>query len=214
MNRLPRLYPILDAATAERAGVEPVAAAEAILGAGATILQWRSKGDLTEAHLERVERIARLCRDHGAMFVVNDRADLALLVGGGLHVGQDDLPPSHARQLIGSGGFLGLSTHSDTQLRAAEGCGVMLDYLALGPIFKTRSKQDPDPVVSLFQLQQWRPLTSRPVVAIGGITRTNALAVLDSGADSVAVISDLFPEPCTPSAISHRVEEWLNVVAA
>jgi thiamine-phosphate pyrophosphorylase len=212
MNRLPRLYPILDAATVERMGIDPVAAAEAILGAGAQILQWRSKAPVTDSHVDMGARIGEVCRDRAAAFVVNDRADLALLVDAGLHVGQDDLPPAHARRLIGAGKLLGHSTHNDRQLRDAEQSGVAIDYLALGPMYATGSKQNPDPEVGLQRLREWRSLTARPLVAIGGITRASARAVLDHGADSLAVISDLYPDPCTPAELSRRVEEWLRLV--
>jgi thiamine-phosphate pyrophosphorylase len=213
MNGIPRFYPILDAAAAEHAGVDPLAAAGAILHAGAAILQWRSKAPLTQSHLDLVERLARTCLDHHATFVVNDRADVALLAGAGLHIGQDDLSPAHARSLLGPGAVLGYSTHNKTQLREAASSGVPFSYLALGPIFATGSKENPDPVVGLRQLREWRPLAVQPLVAIGGIARCNAGSVLDAGADSVAVISDLLPQPCTLSAIGHRVEEWLNLVA-
>jgi thiamine-phosphate pyrophosphorylase len=135
-----------------------------------------------------------------------------MLLGAGLHVGQDDLPPASARRLLGPAPTLGFSTHNADQLRDAESSGVQIDYLALGPLFATSSKQNPDPVVGPARLSEWRPLTSRPLVAIGGITRANAREVLIAGADSVAVISDLVPDPCTAHALARRVEEWLDLV--
>jgi thiamine-phosphate pyrophosphorylase len=217
MWSLPRLYPILDADSLSRRAAGPLDVAVAMLAAGAAILQWRDKGPLTAASLEIAERIAEACAKHGATFIVNDRADLAVLCAAhsrraGLHIGQDDLPAAAARRLIGDPAILGLSTHNAQQLREAEASGVPLDYLALGPIFSTYSKEKPDPVVGCDGLYQLRPLTTRPLAAIGGITRATARDVLDSGADSIAVISDLLPDPCTPIAISRRIEEWLDLV--
>ena len=104
---------------------------------------------------------------------------------------------------------IGFSTHNETQLRAAEDEPV--DYVALGPIFGTATKENPDPVVGLEELRRLRPLTKRPLVAIGGITRENAKAVLDAGADSVAVIGDLFPES---GRLRDRVAEWLTLTTS
>ena len=142
------------------------------------------------------------------LFVVNDRADLAALMGAALHLGQDDLPPAAARRVTGPKTLIGFSTHNEGQLRAAQSEPV--DYLALGPIFGTVSKHNPDPLVGLDKLRRLRPLTARPLVAIGGITRGNAHDVLSAGADSLAVIGDLFPEDTNLRA---RAEEWLRLTA-
>ena len=210
--RFPRLYPILDLATAAARGVAPVAAAKAMFDGGATILQWRGKGALSSPLLDQCAEASAMARQYGARLVVNDRADLAMLVASGLHVGQRDLPPSAARYLLGPDALLGLSTHNAAQIEQAEQTGVAIDYLALGPMYPTRSKENPDPVVGLELLRRWRPLTPRPLVAIGGITRDNARETLEAGADSVAVISDLFPERSTPSDLRRRMEEWINAV--
>src|SRR5262249_51808870 len=140
--------------------------------------------------------------------VVNDRADLAVLFGAILHLGQDDLPPAAARRVTGPNVRIGFSTHNETQLRSADAEPV--DYLAIGPIFGTASKQNPDPVVGIRELARLRPLTAKPLVAIGGITRSNATAVIDAGADSVAIIGDLFPEEGT---IETRVVEWVRLLS-
>jgi len=203
---LPSFYPILDTEVSARYGIDPVSAAAGILEAGARILQFRHKGFLSREVYVQMERAAALCREAGVPFVVNDRADLARLMGAALHLGQDDLPPAAARRVTGPETLIGFSTHNESQLRAAESEPV--DYLALGPIFGTASKQNPDPVVGLDELRRLRPLTARPVVAIGGITRGNAPAVLAAGANSLAVIGDLFPEDGNLRA---RVEEWLRV---
>jgi thiamine-phosphate pyrophosphorylase len=145
-----------------------------------------------------------LCRDAGALFVVNDRADLAALTGAALHLGQDDLTPTAARRVVGAKTFIGFSTHNEAQIRAA--AAEPANYLALGPIFGTASKQNPDPIVGLDALLRLRPLTDLPLVAIGGITRTNARSVLDAGANSIAIIGDLFAGNGT---VRTRIEEWV-----
>ena len=204
---LPRFYPILDTEVALRRGVDPVRAAEQILDAGARILQFRHKGFLSREAFAWLEQIAKLTGAAGATLVINDRADLAKLFGTGLHLGQDDLLPSVARRVVGPDAMVGYSTHNEAQLRAA--CAEPADYLALGPIFGTVTKENPDPTVGLDELRRLRPISNRPLVAIGGITRANAMQVLDAGADSVAVIGDLFPED---GNIGARTEEWLRLL--
>lgn len=205
--RLKIFYPILDTGTAARRGIELVPAAEAILEGGAGMLQMRHKGLFSKEIFAQAQEIAALCRQAGAMFVINDRADIARLLGAALHLGQDDLSPSDARLVLGEGGIVGFSTHNEAQLRAA--ASEPADYLALGPIFGTSSKENLDPVVGIEELRRLRALTARPLVAIGGITRENARSVIASGADSVAVIGDLFPQD---GNIRGRVEEWISVV--
>src|SRR5690348_7346334 len=183
---LPRFYPILDTDVALRRGIDPVQAAEQILEGGARILQFRHKGFLSREAFTCLEKIAELARSKGVPLVVNDRADLAQVFGAGLHLGQDDLLPSVARRVVGPDTMVGYSTHNESQLRAA--CGEPADYLALGPVFGTVTKENPDPTVGLDELRRLRPLSNRPLVAIGGITRANARQVIDAGADSVAVI--------------------------
>jgi thiamine-phosphate pyrophosphorylase len=207
-NALKIFYPILDTETAARRGIGPVSAAARILEAGARILQLRHKGVFSRDIFQQAREIAALCRQADALFVMNDRADVARLVGAaGLHLGQDDLSPTDARRVAGDDLFIGFSTHNEAQLSAASNEPV--DYLALGPIFGTSSKLNPDILVGLEELRRLRPMTARPVVAIGGITRANARSVLEAGADSLAVIADLFPEDAN---IRARVEEWLTIV--
>ena len=203
---LPRFYPILDPEIAARHGIDPVAAAEQILEGGAKILQFRHKGFFSREGFAQLERVAELCRDAGVLFVVNDRADLAALTGAALHLGQDDLTPSAARKVVGSATLIGFSTHNEPQLRAA--AAEPANYLALGPIFGTSSKHNPDPIVGIDELRRLRPLTDRPLVAIGGITRSNAQAVLAAGADSVAIIGDLF---AAGSNVRARSQEWVSL---
>ncbi len=203
---LPRFYPILDPEIAARHGVDPVAAAEQILEGGAKILQFRHKGFFSREVFAQLERVAELCRDAGALFVVNDRADLAAITSAALHLGQDDLTPSAARKVVGPATLIGFSTHNERQLRAA--AGEPANYLALGPIFGTASKQNPDPIVGIDELRRLRPLTERPLVAIGGITRSNVQAVLAAGADSVAIIGDLF---AGDGDVRTRTQEWVSL---
>jgi thiamine-phosphate pyrophosphorylase len=205
---LPRLYPILDTEALARRTCTVETAAKAMLAGGARILQFRHKGHFSRAVFAQAERVAAMCREADALFVVDDRADIAVLLDAGLHVGQDDLPPHDARRLLGPERLLGFSTHNIEQLRAA--AQEPVDYFAIGPIFPTRSKQRPDPVVG----QVPGLPKHKPLVAIGGITRENALFVLQAGADSVAVIADLMPEVCTYDTLLARMQEWQQLLKA
>jgi len=206
---LPCFYPILDTDLCFRRGFDLVAAAEAVLDSGARILQLRHKTFFSRDVFAQAQRIAALCSAASAQFVINDRADMALLLDAGLHVGQDDLPPETARRLIGPARLLGFSTHNEAQVLEARKAPV--DYVALGPVFGTASKLNPDPVVGLEELRRLRGLVDKPLVAIGGITRANAREVLGAGADSVAIIADLILEDCTLEALRVRTREWLAV---
>jgi thiamine-phosphate pyrophosphorylase len=209
---LPRLYPILDTGALERAGVPLLEAAIGMIEAGAHILQLRHKGHFSRDLFETAAHLAVLCEQARIGFVVNDRVDMAKLLNAHVHVGQDDLMPVFVRQLAGPDTIIGLSTHNREQLEAANLEPV--DYHALGPIFGTGSKVNPDPVVGVDALREWRPLSTRPLVAIGGITLANVGEVLAAGADSVAVISGLIPERADRKAIRERTEEWLLAVRA
>ena len=208
--KLPRLYPILDTESLEGRGCAVEAAARGMLDGGARILQVRHKGFFSRQVFAEAERVAELCHRAGALLVVDDRADIALLMNAGVHLGQDDLPPEDARRILGAGRIIGFSTHNQEQLRAA--AAEPVDYLAIGPIFGTQSKQRPDPLVGVASLAQWRRLSARPLAAIGGITRSNAPEVLAAGADSVAVIAGLLPESSTEESIRQRMQEWQNLL--
>ncbi len=208
---LPRVYPILDTETFEARGFPCERAAAALLEGGAGILQFRHKGHWSRAVFESARVIAGMCREAGALFLVDDRADIAMLLGSGLHVGQDDLPPRDSRKLAGPDAIIGYSSHNMGQLCAAGGEPV--DYLAFGPIFTTSSKRNPDPVTGVESLRECRALADKLLVAIGGITRENALAVLAAGADSVAVIGDLLPAGLSSQSLRERMEEWRRLVA-
>jgi thiamine-phosphate pyrophosphorylase len=189
---LPRLYPILDSACFPNSAALFIAAEE-LVAAGCTLLQYRNKSGNARCMLDEARELrARL--GTSVRLIMNDRADLCLAAGfDGLHVGQDDLLPESAKRIIGPDLWLGVSTHNPEQLSEADKTSA--DYLAIGPVFATGSKVNPDPVVGLEGLRRARELTRKPLVAIGGITRANAGSVIDAGADSVAVISDLLREP-------------------
>jgi len=210
--KLPRVYAILDTQLLLAKGCAAEIAANAWMEGGARILQFRHKGPWTREVFEQAERISVRCRGLGAAFVVNDRAEMAKLLGAGLHVGQDDLPPGDARRILGGEAMLGCSTHNPRQLEAARTQPV--NYLALGPIYATASKQNSDPLVGLDDLRRCRALSAKPLVAIGGITRDTAPAVFAAGADAVAVIGDLLPEPCTSANLRRRMEEWQQLASS
>lgn len=203
--KLPRLYPIIDTAFLARRGLDPLEMARALADAEVGIAQFRHKGPYTREALALAQQVGAIIQGAGGLYVIDDRVDVALMTGaGGVHVGQEDLPPAAVRNVVGHSMTLGFSTHNEEQLRAANDEPV--DYLALGPIFGTASKDNPDPTVGLAELATLRRLTDKPLVAIGGITRANARQVLDAGADSVAVISDLAGDN-----LAERLAEWLQL---
>jgi len=170
-----------------------LAAAEELAAGGVTLFQYRNKLGSGRQMLDDARELRRRLRT-SVRLIMNDRADLCLAAEfDGLHVGQDDLSPESARRVIGPELWLGVSTHNPEQLREAD--QTTADYLAIGPVFATSSKERPDPVVGLEGVRRARELTHKPMVAIGGITRANARSVLEAGADTVAVISDLLRGP-------------------
>jgi thiamine-phosphate pyrophosphorylase len=204
----PRLYAIIDSgcfareanATAAIAGF-----AQALLAGGATLLQYRNKCGSAREILSHARELRRVCLSQlqgqtgsaaGApvRLIMNDRADLCLAADfAGVHVGQEDLSPAAVRQIVGDTRWIGVSTHNPEQVREAEPWAI--DYVAVGPVFATASKANPDPVIGLEGVRTARRLTGKPLVAIGGITRENCRSVIDAGADSVAVIADLLHNP-------------------
>jgi thiamine-phosphate pyrophosphorylase len=195
---LPRLYPIVDASCFS-SKQDLASFAEELAAGGCTVLQYRNKSGQARVMLEQAQELrerlrARAPAPHALKLIMNDRADLCLAAEfDGVHLGQDDLSPESARRIIGPALWLGISTHTAEQLQAAERTSA--DYLAIGPVFATSRKEKPDPVVGLEGVRRARQLTRKPLVAIGGITRGNAASVIEAGADSVAVISDLLREP-------------------
>ncbi len=200
---LPPLYPIIDF-SCFAAKPDPVWAvvsyAEELINAGVTLIQLRDKSEPanTRRFLSCARELRRVTMDR-ATLIINDRVDLCLASDAdGVHLGQDDLSPEMARRIFdqvkdGKARFIGFSTHNLIQIRQADTLPV--DYIAIGPVFATGSKANPDPVVGLEGVRQARQVTRKPLVAIGGITRLNCAQVKDSGADSVAVISDLLESP-------------------
>ena len=206
---LPPIYPILDTAALANRNLAPVTAAEALLEAGATLIQYRHKAFWSSDTYAEAQHIARLCREAQALFILNDRADYSALLNTGLHLGQGDLAPADARKLIGPDAILGFSTHNPTQMLAAQTEPV--DYVAFGPIFTTASKAHPDPTTGPEALKHIRSLTTKPLVAIGGITLATAQTCFEAGADSLAIIAGLLPAPCTKPALRARMAEWLEL---
>lgn len=191
--RLPPLYAILDVDELQTRGLEPRVVLSTWLDAGIRLVQLRAKTMDSGPFLELADEAAAITRSASALFIVNDRADIARLSGAdGVHVGQGDLTPADVRRVVGDGAVVGMSTHSEGQARAA--LETSIDYLAIGPVHETRSKARPDPTVGLAGVARAASLASPrgvPVVAIGGITLERAPAILEAGASSVAVISDL-----------------------
>jgi len=185
---LPRVYAIVDAARLAPESLPEVT--RGLLAAGIRLIQYRDKYGTPRQVYESSRLIAGLVQAAEGIFIVNDRADVAWAAGAnGVHLGQDDLPASKVRRLLPAGKLIGLSTHSLAQVAEADRAPV--DYVAFGPVFATRSKEKPDPVVGLSELRAAREITSKPLVAIGGINLENARGVIETGVDSIAVIDAL-----------------------
>lgn len=183
----PRLYVILDAALLRSS---PHMAAVALAEAGVELIQYRDKHSPSQTLLLLSQQLVAEMRPRGVCVVVNDRADVAALAGAaGVHVGQDDLPVEEARRVCGPGPWVGVSTHTEEQVRAA--ASTSADYIAVGPVFETATKAYPAPVVGLELIRRARQITKKPIVAIGGITVERAGDVYAAGADAVAVASDI-----------------------
>jgi thiamine-phosphate pyrophosphorylase len=200
---LPKLYPITDARLSNLSHAEQVSR---LRDGGARFIQLREKHLSPREFYDAVEAAITVARERGVRLIVNDRADIALALGAdGVHLGQDDLDPAAARRLLGERFIIGYSTHTVAQ--AVEAARLPVDYIALGPIFPTQTKANPDPTVGLEALRRVRDSIDPSValVAIGGITRDTARAALDAGADSVAVISALLS---APDSITQRTKEF------
>lgn len=202
---LSRLYVILDAALLT---IPESECARQLVEAGVRLLQYRNKTASSRDLLESSKRLSEELVAQGVSFIVNDRADVAALAGAsGVHVGQEDLGAEEARAVVGPGKLVGISTHNRAQFeQAAAGSA---DYIAVGPIFSTSTKCNPDPVVGIEFIRRVRPLTDKPIVAIGGITLERAAEVVRAGADSVAVISDIL-RARVPGERAHRYVELLE----
>src|SRR5882672_3541179 len=184
---LPPLYMIIDAALLTTSELD---IARKLSSAGVRLIQYRNKRGSSRELLQASSALAAELVPRGALFFVNDRPDVALLSGAnGVHIGQSDLPVAETRAVLGQGKLLGVSTHNLEQFRAAAETDA--DYIALGPVFATDSKANPDPVVGTVMIREARKLTKKPIVGIGGISLERAKEVIEAGADSVAVISDV-----------------------
>jgi thiamine-phosphate pyrophosphorylase len=201
---LPRLYAILDAALLKIPAKE---CAKSLVDAGVRLIQYRNKRASGRELFETSRELAEYLAPLGVQFIVNDRADVAALAGArGVHVGQDDLGVEQARKVMGTGKLVGLSTHNAGQFRSA--LGTSADYIAVGPIFATGSKENPDPVVGVGFVREARGVTDKPMVAIGGITLERAAEVIEAGADAVAIISDILSAENT----GKRAREYVDLL--
>jgi thiamine-phosphate pyrophosphorylase len=184
---LPKLYVILDATLLNNS---PHHCAQELAAAGVRLMQYRDKVASPRELLQTSRELVSLLNPVGASLIVNDRPDVAALAdAAGVHVGQEDLDPDQARAIVGNEMWVGASTHNLKQFRRA--AATSAGYIAVGPIFPTTTKTNPDPVVGLELIRQVRPLTDKPIVAIGGITLERAASVIAAGADSVAVIRNI-----------------------
>lgn len=201
----PALYAILDPALIPATNKDPLAEFAAQLSdAGVELMQLRDKRASARKIYAESRALVEQLAGTGVRLILNDRPDIAAMIGaGGVHVGQEDLPVEAARAICGSGCWVGISTHNLAQLREANQTSA--DYIAVGPIFPTATKENPDPVVGLDFLRLARQEARKPLVAIGGITIQSAAEVFRAGADSVAVIRDLLEAP-SPSG---RAREYL-----
>jgi thiamine-phosphate pyrophosphorylase len=205
----PKLYAIVDKATLDARGLRVRCFAGEMARAGVGVVQYRDKAGAPQEVLRCAAEIRGVFEGTGSKLIMNDRADLALLAGwDGVHVGQGDMRACDARTVMGAEArWVGVSTHCDEQVVAADaGCA---DYVAVGPVFATSSKANAEPVVGLEGVRRARALTSKPIVAIGGITRENARSVLDAGADSVAVIGGLLVKGERPGKVA---EDFLEIL--
>jgi len=185
-TNLPKLYPITDTRLSGLSHAEQV---RRLCAGGATFIQLREKHLSPREFYKEAEEALRVARSCGARLIINDRVDIALaLKASGVHLGQDDLPPALARELLGEDAIIGFSTHNVEQ--AIEAARLPVDYIAIGPIFETKSKENPEAIVGLEGLRRVRQAVGKiPLVAIGGIKRESIRETLAAGADAVAVIS-------------------------
>jgi thiamine-phosphate pyrophosphorylase len=203
MKPLPRLYAIADATFGD-----PIQLATSLFAGGARLVQVRNKTGSARELLHQVERI-HLAAPTDADIIVNDRVDVALITENtGVHLGQTDLPPAEARRILGNDRMIGVSTHNLGQ--ALEADTLPVDYVAVGPIFPTATKKNPDPVVGVAGLEAICKTIRKPVVAIGGIRLENARDIINAGAASIAVIRDLLDSP----NIAARVQLWMELMGA
>ena len=200
---LPRIYPITDTSISGLSHSEQI---ERLAAGGATLIQMREKRASPREFYRMALDAMTIATKLGVQIIVNDRVDIAVAVDAdGVHLGQDDLPPERARVLLGKSRIIGFSTHSLEQAIAADSAPI--DYIAIGPIFNTASKEKPDPAVGAIAISAIKPQLTKPLVAIGGITLDTVSEVIAAGADSVAIISDLL----TAKDITQRTRTYFEM---
>ena len=193
-----------------QAGLSLEGFARELRDAGIRFLQYRDKDSPDAVVLERAAWLRRIFPSSDSCLILNDRVSLVHAAGfEGVHVGQEDRSPAETRAALGPDILIGVSTHGEAQLLTA--AGGPADYVAIGPVYATLSKKVPDPVVGLEGVRLARTMTTKPLVAIGGIGRANCSAVIDAGADAVAVISDLLPTP--NQSTTKRIEEFFATLS-
>jgi len=204
-----RLYPLTDVRLSGLSHAEQVAR---LSDGGARLIQLREKYLSPREFYDQAIEAMRVARSRGVRIIINDRVDLAMAIeADGVHVGQNDFPPQAARRLLGDGAIIGFSTHNVEQ--AVEAAKMNVDYIAIGPIFSTSTKDNPDPIVGLAGLKRVREAVGKiPLVAIGGITSENASQVIEAGADAVAVVSALVLSPGEITAQTKRFISQLSLV--
>ena len=202
--QFPLIYPITDT---RLSGLSHLAQVEKLIDGGAALIQLRDKFASPQVFFEDAKKAIAAAHNRNCKIIINDRADIALTLNAdGVHLGQDDLPPAAARKILGAKAIIGFSTHNLAQIAAAK--NMPLDYIAVGPIFPTITKENADEIVGLENLQKWRrTISAIPLVAIGGINRQNFRAVLQAGADSIAVIGDLISDS---DEITARLKYFLS----
>lgn len=187
-DKVTGLYALVDSTYVEPAGMKSTA--ERLLAGGVRLLQLRAKNLKGGELLRTAKALREVTRRHGALFIVNDRVDVAVLAGAdGVHLGLEDIPVEEARKLTGPGVLIGASTHNPEEAEKAKDAGA--DYISFGPVFTTPTKKDARTPRGLAALREVRTASALPIVAIGGITEDDVAEVLRAGADSVAMISEL-----------------------
>ena len=204
---LPKIYPITDR---QLSGLSHAEQVRRLIDGGATLVQLREKHLPPVDFLRDAEAAAKVAGNNHVILIINDRVDIAMAINArGVHLGQDDMPVEATRRLVRDDTLIGFSTHTQPQVEAA--VRLPIDYLAFGPVFPTSTKADHDPIVGLEQLRAVRDIAADlPLVAIGGVSAANVQAVLEAGADSVAVISSVVGEP---SQIEQSMRRMLELAA-
>ena len=200
---LPKVYPITDT---DLSGLSHAEQVDRLIAGGATLIQLRDKQAAARDFYREAAAALQIARQHNVRLIINDRVDIALaLAADGVHLGQTDMPVEAARRLLGERVIVGISTHNLEQAKLA--ANMPVDYVAFGPIFKTSTKDNPDPIAGLAALRAVRTIVAAfPVVAIGGITLGNAEEAWRAGADAVSSIAALVSDP---SIISENMREML-----